>query len=98
MLCLLLVDGSREKHWREPEYRPWLAQRGQSDRDDVQTIIQVLAKSTLLDSLLQIPIGCGHNTRIQASAYVTAYRFNLPLLQCAQQLHLKFHRQFTNLV
>src|SRR5664279_4412138 len=74
------------------------AQRGQSQMNDVDAIVQIAAKATLLHESLQIAIGCADQTKANGNTLFAAHTHDLPLLDCTQQLRLHSRRHLANLV
>src|SRR5215472_15080530 len=69
-----------------------LPQRRQSQIDDVQAVIQVLAETCLLDHLRQITVRRCENPRIDGHTMRRAYGSYFLLLQYAQKLRLQIER------
>ena len=68
------------------------------DREDVEPIIQIAAKLTVLDHLLQIAVGGGYEPDIHVFNLGTAQPFKLSFLHGAQQLRLNFEGDVANFV
>src|SRR5262249_22225748 len=79
----------REKRVRQRQYviAP-LAQRRQPNREDVQPIVQVLAKETLRDGLLQIAVRRRDDARVSFEHACAAKALELAFLQDAEELRL----------
>src|SRR5260370_23496238 len=66
-----------------------LAERWQRNRENIQTIVQILSEFTVTDHLPQISIGRRDDTHIDARGTSAAYGLELALLEDAKQLGLK---------
>ena len=66
--------------------------------DDVQSIVEILAKISLLDLLLQIPVGGCHHADIDLDGLASPDSLHFPFLQGAQKLHLQLRRHFAYFV
>ena len=75
-----------------------LTQRWNSNRNYVQSIIEVASKLFLVNHLLQISIGCGHQANINFQRPCTAQAFEFAFLQCAQEFRLDLQRNISYLV
>src|SRR5437763_3911322 len=75
-----------------------LAQGGQLDRKDRQTIEQIAAKTSLLDRALKINVRCSDHTHINLQNFVAADARELAVLQHAQQTHLRRQTHLANLI
>jgi hypothetical protein len=75
-----------------------LPQRRQAHRDDVEAIVEVLAKQPLLDALAQVHVGGGHHPHVHLDRAGAAEPFDLAFLQRAQELGLHGQRQVAHLV
>ena len=64
------------------------AQRGDSHRKDVESIVEVRPEQPVLDPLLQVPVGRGEHPQVRGDQLVSADALELLLLQHAQQLTL----------
>ena len=65
-----------------------LAQRRDVDLDHVQAVEEVLAEAALLELLLEVAVGGGHDAHVHLEGLVAAHALELALLQEAQQLDL----------
>ena len=74
------------------------AQRRQSDRDDIQSEIEVLAKEALIDQVPEILVGCRNNANIRLDRRSSSDSGVLSLLQYPQEPCLSLHRHVANLV
>src|SRR5205085_4564850 len=70
------------------------AQRRQHERHDVQTIIEVTAKSARLDFRFEVTVGGSDESYINDDGLCAADALELALLQNAQELDLNPRRQF----
>ena len=75
-----------------------LLQTRNTDRELIDTVIQILTKFALLNSRTKILIRSGNQTHIDRNLLVAAYRTHLTFLQRPQQLHLHRIRQITDLI
>ena len=66
-----------------------LAQRRNEDREDIQSIVEILAERSLGDGCLKILIGCRDQTHIGVQRFGAADAFELAFLNDAQQFHLR---------
>src|SRR5210317_1332450 len=73
-------------------------QRRQVDGNDLQTIVEVVAKSFILDLLEQLLIGRGHDTDINRNLFVASDPANGPFFKDTQQLGLHAHFHITDLI
>ena len=62
-----------------------LAQGGQGDGEDAETVEQVLAKMAGFDFGFQIPVGGGDDARVDFAGMTLADAGDFPFLQGAQQ-------------
>ncbi len=86
---------------RLDEYRQIIqpvAQRRQSDRDDVEAVEQILPKLALLHHAFQMTVGGADQAHINRDFCRLAHRAHAPLLHGAQQLGLHRQGQFADLV
>ena len=65
---------------------------------ELQPVEQVLAELALLDTLLQVLVGRGHEAHVRANRFRVAHRRVLPFLQDAQQLALDLEGEVADLV
>ena len=65
------------------------AQGGQSDREDIETVKQILAEEPLVLHLLQIPIGRCYESNIHSNFVHAAHPAQAPLLKDSQNLCLR---------
>jgi hypothetical protein len=75
-----------------------LAKGRHDDANDVDAIIEVLAKSLLLDLLLELPVARRDDARVEGNLGVAPHRAYRPLLQGAQELRLNLEGHVTDLV
>ena len=75
-----------------------LPQRWDLDRKDAQTVEEILAKVTLVNFFLQVPIGGGNDPDINFARAGVADPFKLLFLQHAEQLGLHRERHFTDFI
>ena len=74
------------------------AERRRVDLDDVNPIIEVLAKALLFDLGLEIAVGRRHDARVERDVLVAADGAHRPLLQRAEELRLHLERELADLV
>jgi len=75
-----------------------LAQRAGMQRQHVEPVIQILAKTPGSDLGFQVAVGCGDHPNIDGHRLAAAHWVDLALLQHAQQLYLHVQRQIANFV
>src|SRR2546423_7966736 len=75
-----------------------LAERGQMQRDDVETVVQIGAEAARLDLLLEVAIRGGDEARIDRQCFGGADGNYLAVLEDAQQLDLRRRRRLTDFV
>ena len=75
-----------------------LAQRRQSQREDVQSVIEVAAEPSGAHVFHQVAIGGGDDPDVNVNRIAAAEPLEFALLQYAQQHHLQLRRQLSDLV
>jgi hypothetical protein len=75
-----------------------LAQRGNENRQDVQSIVQIFAKLTYLDECRQVLVSGGNHANVHVVRPVTAHGSKVPRLEPPQKLRLQVDRQLADLV
>src|SRR6267143_682847 len=75
-----------------------LTQRHQTDREDIEAVVQILAKSSHVDHLFEIPIRRRDHAHVGAAHLLAADTHVGPVLQHAEQLHLDALRHLADLV
>src|ERR1700730_3924670 len=95
MLARVLFDKVRGKR---QNIGSSLAKRREIDCEDVQPIIEVLAKHSVANRLLQILVRRGDQTNIRLDRLSSSEAFVLALLKHAQQLDLGGLTQLANLI
>ncbi len=75
-----------------------LAQGGQAQPDDVQSIEEILSEGSLLHLGFQVTVGGGHDAHVDFTFRHAPHRLDLAFLQHPQQLDLHGHRQLGHLV
>ena len=75
-----------------------LPQRRQLDRDDVDSIVEVVPEAPVFDGLLEIHVRRGNQPEGRLDWPVTANPLDLALLDRAQQLRLQIQSQVANFV
>src|SRR5574337_54543 len=75
-----------------------LAQRRKDNRDNRQTVVEILAKPPLANFLLEIPIGGRNHANVDLDRPRSADPIDGPLLQRPEQLRLQRRRHLTDLV
>ena len=86
-----------ESHQERDVLRP-LAERGKRDREDTESIVQVLAERLLADGLEQIAVGGGDDPDIDFPRGRPADSVELVFLQDAEQLRLRLEGELADLV
>ena len=80
------------------DFLPALAKRRHVDADDVQPVVEVFAKFSFGDALLEVRVGGCQHANIDALRPRLAERHDFVLLQKSQQLGLNVERKIANLV
>src|SRR5262245_7993689 len=75
-----------------------LLERRHGKRYDFQPVIQIAAKGTGGDRLIEVPIGRGDEPKVDADAACAADAFELMILEHAKQLGLQFERKLADFV
>ena len=75
-----------------------LAQRWHKDGEDLEPVVKVAAKLAVFDHLLQVTVGCGHQTRIHRNGAVAPQSFEFLLLEGAEELGLNLKGNVTDFV
>ena len=75
-----------------------LAQRRERDREDIQSIVEIVPESILPDFVRQITIGGGNDPHVDVHRARAAQSLELSLLQNAQQLWLQLDRKVADFV
>src|SRR6267378_1045896 len=75
-----------------------LAQRRRTDREDAQPVEEVVAKPAAPHRVLEIAIGGRDDTDVGARGRAGADGLEFPLLQHAEELHLRVERELADLV
>jgi len=75
-----------------------LTERGHLDREHVQAVKQILAKSTSPNLLPQIPVCRGNYPHIYRHGNRATQSLELPFLQHPEQFCLQFQWQFANFI
>src|SRR5688572_30322967 len=75
-----------------------LAQRGERDRDDVDSIEQVSAKPARGDVCLKVAIRRRDDSDVDGLRRVRAHASHFTFVECAQELYLQGGRQLTDLI
>ena len=73
-------------------------QRRQFDRQDVDAVVEVLAKVSLFDLERQVAVGCCNDSHIDASFLVRADSPHRTVFQDTQKFRLQAERHFADLV
>ena len=74
------------------------AQRGNANRENIQTVIQIAAKLFSVDHLLQVAMGRGHYSDVNFLRPGTAQALEFPLLQDAQEFRLQIEGDIADFV
>ena len=83
---------------QQRDVRAAVAERRQRDGDDVDAIVEVLAKASLVDFLGQLAIGGCDQADVDPDRLVAADAAHFAFLQDAQQLGLQADVEVGNLV
>ena len=75
-----------------------LAERRELQGDDVEAVVEVLAEVALRDALLEVAVRGGDDAHVDLERLVAADALERPLLQEAQQLHLRGQGDLAHLV
>src|SRR3954452_21172983 len=75
-----------------------LSERSNIDRDYVQSVVQVFAKSPLLQSFSQVHIRSGHDSNVNIAGKIRPEPLKLLFLENPEQLHLNVGGHIANLV
>jgi hypothetical protein len=75
-----------------------LSQRWNVDRENVQPIIKILAKTLLFDHVEQVAISRRDDTDVDVQVTRAAHAADLAFLQCAQDLCLERNVELSDLV
>ena len=75
-----------------------LAQRRDSQRVNVETIVEILTKPARVDFALEIPVGGSHDACRDLNGPIAANAHDLPFFEHAEQLGLRRQRQLSDLV
>src|ERR1700685_14543 len=75
-----------------------LAQRGNVDRHNIKTIVEIFSESPVLKRRAQIAIGCREQPNIDLDGTSSSKSFELTLLQDAQKFDLCNHRHVSDFV
>ena len=75
-----------------------LPERGDGDRDDLQPMVEVAAKRSRCDGILQVAVRGRKNPHVHTVRGVGADAGDLPRLEHPQQFDLRRHRHVANLV
>src|SRR5262245_24677667 len=73
-------------------------QRRQGDRNDVEAIVEILAKDAFLHHVFKICARGGDNPHINLDRRITANALELAFLYDTQQFYLERDRHITNLI
>ena len=68
------------------------------NRHNVKTIVEIFTELSFLDETLQIAVSGRYNPNINGHRHDSAHPLELPLLEKAQELRLKFRRHVADLV
>src|SRR5439155_6459193 len=75
-----------------------LAQRRHINRKNIDSIIEIVTKTSITDHRAQIPVGGGDHTNINWNFEGAAHAANAALLQSAQEFRLHADVEFRNLI
>src|SRR5215469_3657846 len=74
------------------------SERRDVDREDLESVEQILSKCPCSNRFLQIAVSRCQDTHIHPNWFIAADTLELPFLQNAQQGNLRLERQFSNLI
>src|SRR4029077_9151093 len=74
------------------------AQRRNRDREDVEAVVEIVAKFAFRDRFLEIAIRRGDHAQVHLSRLRAADRLEFAFLQNAEQLYLQVKRQLADFV
>src|SRR5881396_1263418 len=98
LLVALLGDAAQELLPQDLDIVAPVAQWREMDGDHVQPVVQVGTEAAALDVVLEVAVGGRHDPDVHGNGLGTAHGDRLPLLQHAQQLHLRGGRHLADLV
>ena len=75
-----------------------LAQRRHPDREHVQAVVEIFAELAVFDLLDHVAVGRRDQAEVDLDRLLRTDRIDLAFLQRAQQLDLRFERQFADFV
>ena len=70
----------------------------QDNGNDIQTVIQIITESAVLDHILQMTVGSSDNSHIHMDRFLAAYAVKFLLLQYPQKFDLHFLVHFANFI
>ena len=95
---LLLGDAGEEILGERPDVLDTRAERREVNPDDIESIVEILAKLLGRDRLIKVAIRRGHDTDVCLDGGVATHTRKLTLLQDAKKFALDRHRHLTDLV
>src|SRR5579883_1573643 len=95
---LAATEGLHEIAHQERNVFAAFTERGNQDRKNVKTVIEIAAEFAVSDELSEVGIGGRDDAHIDALGAITAKALELLFLQDAQQLRLEFERKVADLV
>ena len=98
VLAVLARVALQEVIGQQHDVRLPLAQRRREDREDREPVVQVGPERALLDEVLERPMGGGDQPDVDLDRRGAAEPLDFPLLQDAQQLHLRRGTELADLV
>ena len=75
-----------------------VAQGFESDAEDIEAVVEILAKKAFFDALREVEIGGGDYTNVETDSLITAEPFDFFFLKDAQQLRLNGEGHISNFV
>src|ERR1700733_4271906 len=96
--AVLLGNLPREMRSQPRDILFALAQRRQHQRKNIEAMVQVLAKRSLLHLILQIAVRSNNHSNIYRNRFISANALNFAFLEHSQQLRLHRHRHIANLI
>src|SRR5512138_2271409 len=77
---------------------PPLTQRRQVQGDDRETVVNIFAKRTVSQRLVDVDVGGGNDPYIELAGFYPPNRFDFTLLQDAQKLRLEIEGKLSHLI
>ena len=74
------------------------AQGGKTQGNDIEAVIQILAKFPLLNGLGEVPVRCGNDSHVGPARFVFSDPVVFPLLEQPEKLCLDFQRKLADFI